>query len=116
MASSIESEGQTCPIRQVVNYFGDKWSFIILHTLFSSGTPALRYSEIKRTVHDCSPKMLSATLRNLEAIGLITRKIYPEVPPRVEYALTEHGLSLIPYIVGLTDWVQNNIDNATNSE
>ncbi len=53
--------------------------------------------------------MLSATLRNLERLDLISRKIYPEVPPRVEYSLTERGLTLIPYIIGLTEWVKKNI-------
>ncbi len=107
--TSSSSEYKTCPIRQVVNQFGDKWSFILLYTLYSSGNRALRYTEIKNAVQDCSPKMLSATLRNLEHLDLISRKIFPEVPPRVEYALTERGLTLIPYIIGLTEWAKKNI-------
>jgi DNA-binding HxlR family transcriptional regulator len=109
MASSIATEKEICPIRQVVNQFGDKWTFIILYTIFTNGAPAMRYSDIKRAVQDCSPKMLSATLRNLENNDLISRKVYAEVPPRVEYALTERGLSLIPYIIGLTEWVEKNM-------
>lgn len=108
-ASSTNTEYKTCPIRQVVNQFGDKWSFILLYTIYSNGGRALRYTEIKNAVQDCSPKMLSATLRNLERLDLISRKIYPEVPPRVEYSLTERGLTLIPYIIGLTEWAKKNI-------
>jgi DNA-binding HxlR family transcriptional regulator len=108
-ASSTNTEYKTCPIRQVVNQFGDKWSFILLYTIYSNGGRALRYTEIKNAVQDCSPKMLSATLRNLERLDLISWKIYPEVPPRVEYSLTERGLTLIPYIIGLTEWVKKNI-------
>jgi len=91
-----------CPIRQVIDQFGDKWSLLVLYHLHKSGT--LRFGELHRDMADCSQKMLSQTLKRLEQIGLINRKVYPEVPPRTEYTMTDRGRSLMPYVNGLIGW------------
>ena len=87
-----------CPVRDVLSRLGDKWSMLVLITLSANGT--MRFSDIHKTIADVSQRMLTVTLRTLESDGLIERKIYAEVPPRVEYCLTERGLSLIPHIQG----------------
>ena len=102
--ADIKAEYLACPIRQVVSRFGDKWSMLVLFMLNRSETGVLRFNEIRRLMTDCSQKMLSATLKNLEQSHLVHREVYPEVPPRVEYSLTETGRSLMPAIIALIDW------------
>ncbi len=80
----------------------------VLYTLASNGTP-MRFKEIERANPDCSQKMLTQTLRGLEADGLVSRTVYPEMPPRVEYALTERGQSFMPVMRQLLDWAFNNL-------
>ncbi len=99
---------ENCPVRQVLNRFGDKWSTLVIIMLGEHGT--LRFNEISGTIADISQKMLTVTLRSLEADGLISRKMYPEIPPRVEYQLTELGQSLLPLIIDLTAWADKNIN------
>lgn len=70
----------------------------------------VRFSELCKAIPDVSSRMLSETLRVLEADGFISRKVYPVVPPKVEYRLTQLGASLIPHIVALTEWAQQNMD------
>ena len=91
-----------CPIRHIVDRFGDKWSLLVLYNLHTSG--CLRFSEIHRRTADISQKMLTSTLRKLEQDGLLSRKVYPEVPPRVEYALSELGETMRPIISALETW------------
>lgn len=91
-----------CPIRDVLNRLGNKWSLLVLVTLNANGT--MRFNQIHKTIDDISQRMLAVTLRALEADGLIERHVYAEVPPRVEYTLTDTGQSLIPHIQGLVDW------------
>ena len=93
---------QSCPIRNVLSRFGDKWSILVLVILETRGT--MRFNELNREIGDISQRMLTVTLRTLEADGLVTRKVYPEVPPRVEYTLTGMGHSLIPCIDKLVEW------------
>lgn len=113
--SDIRPEYMACPIRQVISQFGDKWSLLVLYTLYNKGgNGAVRYSDVKHEMLDCSPKMLSATLKNLQKIDLVHREVYPEVPPRVEYSLTKRGLSLMPFIVSLMDWAKDNFDIAAS--
>lgn len=98
-----------CPFRNVISRFGDKWSLIILMVI--SGTPSpLRFSELERHIPDISSRVLSSCLRTLEADDLISRKVYPVVPPRVEYTLTEVGTSLIPHLQALADWANSHYD------
>lgn len=96
-----------CPIRDVLNRLGDKWSMLVLTTLHANGV--MRFSEIHRTLGDISHRMLTVTLRMLETDGMIRREVYAEVPPRVEYCLTERGESLLPHIFGLVEWAQANM-------
>lgn len=97
-----------CPVRDVLARLGDKWSILILVTLKVNGR--LRFSEIQRSIGDISQRMQTITLRSLEADGLIKREIFAEIPPRVEYELTERGLSLFPHIKALVNWAYDNID------
>ncbi|NDW19272.1 transcriptional regulator [Dysgonomonas sp. 216] len=96
-----------CPIRDVISRLGDKWSILVLITLNANGM--MRFSDIHRSIADVSQRMLTVTLRSLESDGLVARKVYAEVPPRVEYQLTEVGYSLIPCIQNLVDWAMQNM-------
>ena len=98
-----------CPIRNVLSRVGDKWSMLILFTL--ENHPTIRFKELQRNIPDISQNMLTATLKALEADGLINREVFPEVPPRVEYALTEKGKSLLPLIDNLLTWASNNMED-----
>lgn len=98
---------EVCPVRHVIARFGNKWAFLVLLTI--NEHQVIRFNELRRAIPDVSSRVLSGTLRILEADGLISRKVYPEVPPRVEYRLTEIGCSLIPIIVNLTEWAQKNM-------
>ena len=98
---------EICPIRNVVARFGDKWSLLVL--LVINGKGVVRFNELGRLIPDISTRVLSTTLKTLEADGLIDRKVYAQVPPKVEYTLTPTGESLIPLIMQLTEWAQNNM-------
>ena len=102
--ANIKSEYLACPIRQVVSRFGDKWSMLVFFMLHRSETGVLRFNEIRRLMTDCSQKMLSQTLKRLEQSHLVHREVFPEVPPCVEYSLTETGKSLMPAIMALVEW------------
>lgn len=95
-----------CPIRQVISRFGDKWSLLVLYTINESEEGVMRFNELRRHMADCSQKMLSATLKNLERSNLIHREVYAQVPPRVEYSLTETGRSLMPALGVLIEWAK----------
>lgn len=105
-----------CPIRQVISRFGDKWSMLVLYTLHASEVGVLRFSELHHNMADCSQKMLSATLKNLEQNNLIHREVYPVVPPRVEYSLTDTGKSLMPAINSLIDWAKLHFDDVVTKQ
>lgn len=98
---------EICPIRNVVARFGDKWSLLVL--LVINQEEVVRFNELGRMIPDISSRVLSTTLKTLEADGLITRKVYAQVPPKVEYSLTDIGRSLIPLIMQLTEWAQKNM-------
>lgn len=98
-----------CPVRNVLSRVGDKWSMLVLFTL--EGQPSIRFKELQRSIPDISQKILTATLKMLEADGLINREAFPEVPPRVEYSLTEKGKSLLPLIDALISWATDNMED-----
>lgn len=98
-----------CPIRNILSRFGDKWSLLAIYTL-NKQNRAVRFKELQREIPDISQKMLTVTLRTLEEDGYVTRTIYPEVPPRVEYALTERAKSLLPHLNALIGWALENMD------
>ena len=93
---------ENCPIRDILSRLSSKWAMLILITL--DANEVMRFNDLQKSIGDISQRMLSVTLRTLEADGLIGRKAYPEIPPRVEYSLTPRGLSLIPYLEGLVGW------------
>lgn len=97
-----------CPIRNILCRIGEKWSLLVLYTL--SGHPVMRFKEMHREIPDISQKMLTSTLRTLEEDGLVVRKVYAEVPPRVEYTLTSRAQTLLPHIGGLIEWALANMD------
>jgi DNA-binding HxlR family transcriptional regulator len=102
MSLKDTSEHSNCrAMSDVLNRIGDKWSVMVVGML-SHGT--LRFNELKRQINGISQRMLTLTLRNLERDGLVTRTIYPEIPPRVEYGLTELGETLKGPIGTLWDW------------
>ena len=102
----------TCPVRNVISRFSGKWAMLILCILSENGST--RFNVIGKAIPDISPKVLTETLKNLEADGLINRKLYPEVPPRVEYSLTPLGKSLIPVIDNVIDWAIKNFSAVTS--
>jgi len=91
-----------CGIRNLLDRVGDKWSLMIMDILGTEGT--LRFSELDHKIESISQKMLTVTLKSLETDGLISRKVYPQVPPKVEYTLTELGSTLLPAITMLKNW------------
>ena len=102
-----------CPIRNVLSRVGDKWSMLVLFTLENNNSQ--RFKELQRNIPDISQKMLTATLKTLEGDGLILREAFPEIPPRVEYSLTEKGKSLLPLIDNLLSWASENMDDIIES-
>ena len=98
---------ENCPVRQVLDRIGDKWSTLVILLLGVGGVR--RFNELSAEIGDISQKMLTVTLRHLEADGLISRKMYAEIPPRVEYELTDLGRSLLPLIRTLETWANENI-------
>jgi DNA-binding HxlR family transcriptional regulator len=106
MSRRLLEAGQTenCPIRDILDRIGDRWSLLVLWTL-SDGT--LRFTALKRRIGDISQRMLAQTLRRLEQDGFISREVYPTIPPRVEYALTDLGRSFLAQLEGLIEWADN---------
>ena len=98
---------EICPIRNVIARFGSKWALLTLLIIGEQGV--VRFNELGRLIPDVSSRVLSSTLRTLEADGLVARKVYAVVPPKVEYRLTEVGESLLPLISQLTEWAQTNM-------
>ena len=103
MKIKIESLPE-CPIAMTVQLIGTKWKLLILRNLL---TRPWRFNELQRSLEGISQKVLTDSLRSMEADGIITRTVYPEVPPRVEYALTEMGQSLRPILDAMKDWGEN---------
>lgn len=96
-----------CPVRNVIDKLGDKWSVLVLMLLEES--KVLRFNEMFGYIQTISQKMLAVTLKSLEADGLVKRTVYPQIPPKVEYELTERGRSLLPHIHQLVSWANSNM-------
>ena len=97
-----------CPLRELLSRLGDKWSVLLILTLARMPKERARFSELKRSLPDISQRMLTATLRNLERDGLISREMFAEVPPRVEYQLTELGVSILNPMREIVNWIEGN--------
>lgn len=102
-----------CPVRNVIDRIGDKWSVLVLLVLEEGGV--MRFNELCNYISTISQKMLTVTLRTLEADGLIKRTIYAQIPPKVEYELTPRGKSLLPHLHKLVSWADENMDGIKES-
>ena len=96
------------PIREFLAQVGDKWSILIIVTLARSPKHRARFSELQKIVDGISQRMLTTTLRSLERDGFLLREVFPEVPPRVEYELTDLGLSLLEPMQHMVHWIGDN--------
>lgn len=105
MPEPLPLDPANCPIRNVLDRLGDQWSLLVLEALDQR---VWRFNELSREIGDISRQMLAKTLRRLEEDGLVTRTIHPEVPPRVEYALTDLGRSFMGPVKVLVDWAERN--------
>jgi len=105
-----------CPIRNVLSRVGDKWSLLVLYSLRgpsrASGQAhnSVRFKELQRMIPDISQKSLTQTLRTLEEDGFVHREVFPEVPPRVEYNLTERAYSFLPLVENMIAWAKENME------
>lgn len=90
-----------CPVEMTLQLIGDKWKVLIIRDLL---TGTKRFSELMRSVTGITQKVLTSNLRSMEADGLVNRKVYPQVPPKVEYSLTDTGLSLKPILDSMVEW------------
>lgn len=96
-----------CTPGSVLVRLGDKWTILVVSMLALSPDEPMRFGAIRRGIPDISQRMLTLTLRNLERDGLVARHYYPEVPPRVEYELTERGKSMLPPLAAFTGWIRD---------
>ncbi len=97
-----------CPIRNVLSRVGDKWSLLVLYSL--QHREPVRFKELQRQIPDISQKSLTQTLRTLEVDGFVTREVFPEVPPRVEYSLTPRALSFLSLVENMIKWAMENME------
>jgi len=111
--NKAKDHSQLCPVRDVINRISDKWSLLSILALGTHGT--LRFNSLKKEIGDVSQRMLTVTLRNLEEDGFVSRKIYAEVPPRVEYKLTEMGKGLMQQAIQLADWANTQLPEIVSS-
>ena len=109
----IDPYKANCPSRQVLDLIGDKWASLLI--LLLADEPK-RFSTLQRSIQGISQKMLTQTLRSLERDGLISRTLYPEVPPRVEYALTPLGKTLCAPISAIVHWAEEHIDEVAAAQ
>lgn len=99
---------ETKALRELLSKVGDKWSILLVVVLSRSPQSRARFSTLQKQVHGISQRMLTTTLRDLERDGFVTREIFPEVPPRVEYELTPLGMSLLVPMNHLVEWTVQN--------
>jgi DNA-binding HxlR family transcriptional regulator len=105
MADLPHNAHANCPIGDLLARLGDKWSMLVLVTLARADNHCLRFSELMRQIDGISQRMLTTTLRHLERDGILTRQIYPEVPPRVEYTVTGRGREMLIPVEQLVHWI-----------
>jgi DNA-binding HxlR family transcriptional regulator len=107
LREQCNSEGAK-EVKRILSRVGDKWSLLVVTLL---GKHPMRFSELRREVDDISQRMLTLTLRNLERDGLVSRTVYPTIPPKVEYELTELGSTLLETIQSLVNWTIAHLDD-----
>jgi DNA-binding HxlR family transcriptional regulator len=103
-------------VRELLTKIGDKWSIFLIVTLSKLPGTRARFSELEKAIPGISQRMLTLTLRHLERDGLVVRELFPEVPPRVEYELTDLGMSLLRPMRGLVDWVTTNWEHVKKAQ
>jgi len=101
------SRDLNCPVRGVLDRIGDKWAVLVIMILGEEVT--MRFNQLHENIGDISQKMLTVTLKKLQEDGLVSRKMYQEIPPRVEYTLTDTGVTLVPLLNALTEWANANM-------
>ncbi len=106
-ATKKENSLPDCPVRNILARISGKWSLLVLLALADGG--AVRFKALQRAIPDISQKMLASTLRTLVEDGYVSREVFAEVPPRVEYSLTERGRSLLLQINSLVSWAEENM-------
>jgi DNA-binding HxlR family transcriptional regulator len=97
-----------CAPTGVVARIGDKWTIMVMSNLAIAPGHKARFSTLKNSIEGITQRMLTLTLRNLERDGLLVRHYFPEVPPRVEYELTDMGAGMLPALEGFTSWIRDN--------
>lgn len=102
-----------CPVETTAQLIGSKWRLLIMRDLLQNDS--MRFGQLKRSVGNISQKVLTSNLREMEAHGIVCRRVYPEVPPRVEYSLTKLGRSLKPIIDAMRTWGEGYQDLARNA-
>ena len=112
--SLVESYLTRCPARDTLAVLADKWVILVLGTLRESEGP-VRFNDLRRRLDGITQKMLTRTLRDLERHGLVRRVVYPTVPPRVEYSLTDMGIDLGRITHTLGEWATRNADEITSA-
>ncbi len=105
MANTKLDEHKDCPVQDLIARLGDKWSMLVIVALAHSENNCLRFSELQRAVGGISQRMLSSTLKNFERDGIVNRHLYPEVPLRVEYELTDRGKDFLIPVENLVNWI-----------
>ena len=97
-----------CPVRNILSRVGDKWSLLVLYNL--QHKESVRFKELQRQIPDISQKSLTQTLRTLKEDGFISREVFPEIPPRVEYSLTPRAISFLPLVENIINWAKENLE------
>lgn len=101
----MDIKPEICRVDEALDIIVGKWKPIIILQLLDNGT--MRFGELKRSIPDITQKMLTKQLRDLESEDIIHREVYPEVPPKVEYSITEYGIELKPIMVSMHEWGTN---------
>lgn len=101
-----------CPVEAALEVIGGKWKGVILYHLLSN---TMRFNELRRVMPDITQRMLTKQLRELESDNLVFRKVYPEVPPKVEYSMTAYGKTLAPVIHSLQEWGSHYLERAAQT-
>jgi len=110
--NTVSRYSKNCPIRLVLDRIADKWTVLIVGALMLD---TKRFGELRKEIEGISQKMLTQTLRAMERDGLVIRKAYPTIPPKVEYSLTEVGKSLIKILLNVQEWSEENVEYITAS-
>lgn len=113
MKQATYSSERGCPVEVTLSVIGGKWKGIIIYHLM---TKTIRFNELQRMLPNTTPRMLTKQLRELEQDGVVHREVYPQVPPKVEYSLTDFGRSLIPIVTQMETWGNQFVSNIMHEQ